>query len=76
MNKSHEHSTPMVVKSLEVDKDPYKPKEDNEDILGPEVPYLSALLKHLFILQITSCLILHFVLYLLARISASPEKRY
>ena len=59
MNKSHELSTPMVVKSLEVDKDPYKPKEDNEDILGPEVPYLSALLKHLFILQIIPCLILH-----------------
>ena len=38
MDKSHPLSTPMVVWSLEVDKDPFRPKEDIEDILGPEVP--------------------------------------
>ena len=43
MDKSHPLSTPMVVQSLEVDKDPFRPKEDTNDILGPKVPYLSAL---------------------------------
>ena len=32
----------MVVRSLEVTKDPFRPKEENEELLGPEVPYLSA----------------------------------
>ena len=35
MDKSHPLSTPMVVWSLEVDKDPFRPKEDIKDILGP-----------------------------------------
>ena len=43
MDKSHSLSILMVVRSLEVDKDPFRPKEDIEDILGPEVPYLSAI---------------------------------
>ena len=33
MDKSHPLSTPMVVQSLEVDKDPFRPKEDTKDIL-------------------------------------------
>ena len=33
----------MVVRSLEVTKDPLWPKEENEELLGSEVPYLSAI---------------------------------
>ena len=33
----------MVVRSLEVTKDPFRPKEETEELLGPEVPYLSAI---------------------------------
>ena len=33
----------MVVRSLEADKDPFRPKEEDEEVLGPEVPYLSAI---------------------------------
>ncbi|KAL6346247.1 hypothetical protein AAG906_033043 [Vitis piasezkii] len=33
----------MVVRSLEVNKDSFRPKEENEELLGPEVPYLSAI---------------------------------
>ena len=40
MDKSHPLSILMVARSLEVDKDPFRPKEDIEDILGPEVPYM------------------------------------
>ena len=43
MDKSHLLRSPMVVRSLEVTKDPFRPKEENEELLGPEVPYLSAI---------------------------------
>jgi hypothetical protein len=31
----------MIVRSLEADKDLFRPKEEDEQGLGPEVPYLS-----------------------------------
>jgi hypothetical protein len=31
----------MVVRSLEIEKDPFKPREEGEEILGPHVSYLS-----------------------------------
>ena len=43
MDKSYPSKTPMVVRSLEVDKDPFRPRDDDEKILGPEYPYLSAI---------------------------------
>ena len=43
MDKSHPLSSPMVVRSLEVTKDPFRPKEENEELLGLEVPYPSAI---------------------------------
>jgi Reverse transcriptase (RNA-dependent DNA polymerase) len=43
MDKSHSLSTPIVVRSLDVKKDPYRPRENNEKTLGLEVPYLSAI---------------------------------
>ena len=39
MDKSHPLRTPMVVRYLEADKDPFRPCEENEEVLGPEVPY-------------------------------------
>jgi hypothetical protein len=35
-------NTTMVVRSLDVEKDPFRPKEEDEEILGPEYPYFSA----------------------------------
>jgi len=43
MSKCHPLKTPMVVRSLEVDKEPFITKGDNKEVLGPEVPYLSAI---------------------------------
>ncbi|XP_058218949.1 secreted RxLR effector protein 161-like [Rhododendron vialii] len=34
---------PMIVRSLDVNKDPFRPLEEGEDILGPEVSYMSAI---------------------------------
>ena len=42
MDKSHSLSTPMVIRSLDVKKDPFRPHEDDE-LLGPKVSYLSAI---------------------------------
>ena len=43
MDKSHPLSSPMVVRSLEVTKDLFWHKEENEELFGPEVPYLSVI---------------------------------
>ena len=34
-DKAHPLNSPMVLRSLEVDKDPVCPKEENEKLLGP-----------------------------------------
>ena len=75
MDKSHSLSILMVVRSLEVDKDPFRPKEDIEDILGPEVPYLSAIGALLYLENCTRPDIA-FAVNLLARFSASSTRRH
>ncbi|CAM8943865.1 unnamed protein product [Rhodiola kirilowii] len=44
MDKLNPLSTPMVVRSLDVNKDPFRPCEESEQILDPEVPYFVNLL--------------------------------
>ena len=65
----------MVGRSLEVDKDPFRPKEDNEEILGLEDPYLSAIGALLYLAKCTRPDIA-FVVNFLARYSASPTRRH
>jgi hypothetical protein len=43
VNECHPLKTPMIVRSLEADQDPFRPKGEDEQDLGPEVPYLSAI---------------------------------
>ncbi|KAJ9536413.1 hypothetical protein OSB04_un000405 [Centaurea solstitialis] len=74
MDKSHPLSTPMVVRSLDVEKDPFRPPTDDEDILGPEVPYLSAIGALMFLAGHTTDIL--FSLNLLARYSSCPTKRH
>ncbi|GKF32193.1 hypothetical protein Tco_0101991, partial [Tanacetum coccineum] len=45
MDKSHSLNTPMVVRTLDVKKDPFRPRDVDEEILGPEVSYYSRLLS-------------------------------
>ena len=75
MDKSHSLSIPMVVRSLEVDKDPFRPKEDTEDILGPKVIYLSAIGALLYLSNCTRPDIA-FAVNLLVRFSASLTRRH
>ncbi|KAI3821171.1 hypothetical protein L1987_08729 [Smallanthus sonchifolius] len=75
MDKSHSLSTPMVVRSLDVEKDPFRPPGEEEEILGPEVPYLSAIGALMFLASHTRPDI-SFALNLLARYSSCPTRRH
>ena len=75
MDKAHPLSTPMVVRSLEVSKDPFRPQEENEEPLGLEVPYLSAIGALMYLANATKLDIAFFV-NLLARYSSSPTRRH
>ena len=68
-------STPMVVRSLDVNKDPFRPKEDDEEVLGAEYPYLSAIGALLYLAQCTRPDIA-FSVNLLARFSSAPTHRH
>ena len=71
MDKSHLMSSLMVCRSLDVDKDPFRPAEDNEEILGPEVAYLSAIGALMYLAKCTRPDIT-FSINLLARFSLLP----
>ena len=53
MDKSHPSKTPMVVRSLDMNKDQFRPSDENEELLGPEVPYLSAIGALMYIANCT-----------------------
>ena len=53
MDKSYPSKTPMVVRSLDMEKDPFRPCDDGEEILGPEVPYLSAISALIYLANCT-----------------------
>nr|CAD40421.3 OSJNBa0065J03.17 [Oryza sativa Japonica Group] len=75
MDKSYPSKIPMVVRSLDVEKDPFRPKEDGEDVLGPDFPYLSAIGALMYLANSTRPDIA-FSVNLLARYSAAPTKHH
>ncbi|KAL0418698.1 UNVERIFIED_CONTAM: Retrovirus-related Pol polyprotein from transposon TNT 1-94 [Sesamum radiatum] len=75
MNNAHPLSTPTVVRSLDVNKDPFRPPTHNNEILGPEVPYLSAIGALMYLANNTRPDIA-FSVNLLARYSSTPTKRH
>jgi hypothetical protein len=75
MDKAYPSKTPMIVRTLERDKDPFRPRDEGEEILGPEYPYLSAIGALMYLANNTRPDIA-FAVNLLARYSASPTKRY
>jgi hypothetical protein len=75
MEKAHPLSTLMVVCSLDVKKDPFRPREDDEEILGPKVPYLSAIGALMYLANCTRPDIA-FSINLLARYSSAPTQRH
>ncbi|KAL0396609.1 UNVERIFIED_CONTAM: Copia protein [Sesamum calycinum] len=63
------------VRSLDVNKDPFRPPTHNNEILGPEVPYLSAIGALMYLANNTRPDIA-FSVNLLARYSSTPTKRH
>ena len=61
MDKVHPLSSPMVVWSLDVKKDSFHYCEKSEELLGPEVPYLTVI-GALIILPIVHLQTLFFLL--------------
>ena len=74
-DKAKPSSTPMVVQTLDAKRDLFRPKEDEEEILKPEVPYLSAIGALLYLAQCTTPDIF-FAVNLLARYSNALTHRH
>jgi hypothetical protein len=71
MDKTHPLSTPMVVRSLDMKKNPFRPHKDNRELLSLEVPYCSAIGVLMYLANNTR-LDITFSVNLLARYSSSP----
>ena len=75
MDKAYPVSTPMVVRSLEKKKDLFRPRDKGEELIGPEVPYLSACGALMYLANCTRHDIA-FYINLLARHSSTPTRRH
>ncbi|KAM1635108.1 hypothetical protein ACFXTN_011968 [Malus domestica] len=74
-DKAKPSSTPMVIRTLDAEQDPFLPKEDEKEILEPEFPYLSAIGALLYLAQCTRPDI-SFAVNILARYSNAPTCRH
>ncbi|XP_070031524.1 secreted RxLR effector protein 161-like [Nicotiana tomentosiformis] len=75
MDGAHPLSTPMVVRSLDMNKDSFRPQEKNEELFSPEVPYLSAIVALMYLVNTTRPDIT-FSVNVLARYSSTPTMRH
>jgi hypothetical protein len=73
MDKAYPAKNPMVVRSLDMKKDPFRPRDEEEEIMGSDFPYLSAI-GALMYLANNSRPDIAFAVNLLARYSAAPNK--
>ena len=74
MDKSHPINSPIVVCSLEVNKNPFRRKEENEELFDPKVSYLNAIGALMYLANCTRPDIAFFV-NLLARYNSTLTKR-
>ena len=72
---AHPEHTPMMGRSLDIEKDPFRPREDGEELLGSGYPYLSAIGALMYLANGTRPDIA-FAVNLLARFSSAPTKRH
>jgi hypothetical protein len=74
MDKVYLARTPMVVRALEKDKDPFRMKE-GEEMLGPEYPYLNAIGALMYHVNNTR-LDIAFAVNCLARYNVAPTMHH
>jgi hypothetical protein len=65
----------MVVRSLDTENDLFRPRGEEEEVLGPQVPYLSAIGALMYFAN-NSRPDIEFAVNLLARHSVAPTKRH
>jgi hypothetical protein len=65
----------MMGQSLDIDKDPFRPRKEGEELLGSGYPYLSAIGALMYLANGTRPDIA-FVVNLLSRFSSAPTKRH
>ena len=75
MDKAHPLSSPIVVRSLDMKNDRFHPCEKGEELLGPEVPYLSVIGALMYLTNCTRPDIA-FSVNLLARYSSAQTRRH
>ena len=75
MDKVHHLTSPIVVWSLDVKNDLFRPCEKYEELLGLEVPYISVV-GALIYLSNSTCLNIVFSINLLARYNFTPTRRH
>jgi hypothetical protein len=75
MDKSYPNKTHMIVQSLKMETGQFRPRDEGEDILGSQVPNLSAIGALMYLANCTRPDIA-FAVNLLARHSAAPTKHH
>ena len=75
MDKTHPLSSPMIVHSVDVTKDPFCLCEKSEELFGPKTPYLSVIGALIYLANCT-CPNIAFHVNLLARYSSTPTRRH
>jgi hypothetical protein len=75
MDKVYPSKTSMVIRALEKDIDPFQPRQEGEEVLGSEYPYLSVIRALMYLTNNTRPDIA-FAVNLLARYSAAPTMRH
>ena len=75
MDKAHPLSSPMIVRSLDVKNDSFRPCENGEELLGPKVSYLSVIGALVYVANCTQPYIA-FSVNLLAKYSSAPTQRH
>jgi hypothetical protein len=75
INKAYPQKTPMIVCTLKNDKDPFRPKQEGEEVLGAKYPYLITIGAFMYLENNTRPDITFAVNYLV-RHSATPTMRH
>ena len=75
LNEAHPLTSRMVVRSLDVKNDPFRPCEKGEELVGLEVSYLSAISAFMYLTTYTR-LDITFAVNLLAKYSSAPIRKH
>jgi hypothetical protein len=75
MDKAYPQRTPMIIHTLENDKDSFKPKQEGEEVLGAEYTYFNDIGALMYLANNTR-LDIAFTINCLARHSVAPTMHH